>query len=376
MFAHVLMALSLAPAPATLGTGAAPDRPTGVILIIADGMGPSMLSTVAEMVLAERGPLVVESMPVVGLVRTASANSAITDSAASSTAMATGHKANNAAIGWFPDGATHPTLIELAEERGMATGLLTTADLTDATPAAWIARVPDRNLQGGIFEQMIASTVDILAGGLHTVTAQAGGPAQTRPAPGVAEGPALAPSVRRAATEAGYAVVAGMSDLPSATGEATRVLVPLDRREAPFGGSGPMMAETLGAALAMLATDPDGFFVMAEVGEPDNAGHGNDTDRAVRGVVELDDTLRAALEFQKTNPGVLVLLTSDHDTGGMNLDNGAVYTGPGVSPVWVSRNHTASRVMIFAKGPGQERFGGSLDNTQIFVRLGELLGLD
>lgn len=348
----------------------ASGRPTGVVLLIADGMGLPMMCTVAELTRAHRGDMAIESMPVVGLVRTNSASGVITDSAAAATALATGHKADNSAVGWFPDGSTHTTLVELAESAGWATGLLTTTDLTDATPAAWIARVPDRKIHTGIFDQMIASSVDVLAGGLRTASVQT---ARELATPGVPY--PIAEDLRKRSVSAGRLMVNAPHLLPGATADTTRILLAYPERSPYDDAFGPPMAETLSAALAMLASDPQGFFIMAEVEETDNAGHANDTDRAVFAVIEVDDTVRTALEFQKANPGVLVLLTADHDTGAFSLDNLGNYKGPGGTPLWVSKNHTATRVPIYAAGPGAERFSGFLDNTEVFTILRDLMGL-
>lgn len=349
----------------------ASGRPTGVILLIADGMGLPMMCTVAELTRAQRGDMAIESMPVVGLVRTNSASGLVTDSAAAATALATGHKADNSAVGWFPDGSTHTTLVELAEAAGWATGLLTTTDLTDATPASWIARVPDRKIHTGIFDQMIASSVDLLAGGLRTASAQTtrqpATPGQPYPIP---------PELRDRSVAADRLMVHTHHLLPATTGDSARVLLAYAERSPYDDAFGPPMADTLRAALSMLAVDPQGFFIMAEIEETDNAGHANDTDRAVAAVLEVDDAVRAALEFQKANPGVLLLLTADHDTGAFSLDNLGNYKGSGGTPLWISKNHTATRVPIYAAGPGAERFGGFHDNTEVFNILTGLMGLN
>jgi alkaline phosphatase len=357
------------------GAAAADDaaRPTGVILIIADGMGLPMLSTASELARQRgRDTMAIESMRVIGLVDTSSASSPITDSAASATAMATGVKAANSAVGWFRDGVERPTIVELAEGRGMATALLTTTDLTDATPAAWVARAPDRKQHAPIFAQMVGTDVDIMGGGLRTASLQTDG----RPKDLTKQTPVpLSPELRRRSVEAGRLVLTDAAALPPTTGDATRILLAFPER-APYDDAfGPPMERTLRAVLPVLATDPDGFFVVVEIEETDNAGHANDTPRAVDAVIEVDDAVRAALDFQRDHPGVLVLLTSDHDTGAFSYDNEGVYTGSGGKPVWVSANHTATRVPIYASGPGAERFGGFLDNTEIFGRLADLMSL-
>ncbi len=358
------------PSPAAAADVGAPERPRSVIFILCDGMGPGMISTVSELTRAQRGPLVMETMPVTGLVRTASLTSAVTDSAAGATAYATGQKCENSAVNWYPDGSQHRTLAEMAEDRGMATALLTTTDLTDATPASFIARAPKRSMHGPIFDQMVASGVDLLVGGLRTASLQTDGKPQgltkETPVP-------LSETLRRRANQAGRLVINSLDALPPSVSDGTRVLVAAPERPPHDDAFGPLMGETLRAALEMLSTDPDGFFVLAEVEETDNAGHAADTERAITAVLEGDETLRVALEFQKRHPDTLIVLTADHDTGSLSLDNQGRYATPENAVMWVSKNHTANRVVVFASGPGAHRFTGTHENTAIFGIIRDLM---
>ena len=356
----------VSPPPATWDDA----RPKSIVLILCDGMGPSMVATVAELTASTRGPLQIEAMPVVGLVRTASASGIVTDSAASATAYASGVRVPNSTLNWHPDGSIYQTLTELAEEQGKATGLLTTTNLTDASPAAFIARAPSRGRHAEIYQQMVASSVDLLVGGLTVAAAQTGGAP-----PGDAGGvPSIfSPMLRTQADESGRVILSDASELPPNTGETTRVLIAFPQREKHADAFGPSMADTLEAALTMLGTDPQGFFIVAEVEETDSAGHANDLQRTVDGLIEGDDTLRVALAYQQANPDTLVILTADHDTGGMVLDNEGQYRRPDAAVMWISGNHTANRVPVFAAGPGAHHFTGTMQNTELHDRIAELL---
>lgn len=361
------------PAAQTAGSAAAVAAPEGdqvrvksVILIVCDGMGPGMVSTVAEATRESRGPLVMESMPVTGLLRTASRTGAVTDSAAAATAYATGRKAENSTVNWFPGEPETETLVQLAERSGRATGLLTTTNLTDATPASFIASSPSRHQHAEIYKQMIASDVDLLVGGLRVAAIQSG--AEKR------DVIPMTPEMQRAALVAGRLVLTNASGLPAKTDENTRMLVSYSERSPLTDAFGPKLSETLGAALRMLGSDPDGFFLMAEVEETDNAGHGNDTDRVIAGLIEGDDALRVALDYQREHPDTLVLLTADHDTGSMAYDNEGNYKRGDGKVMWVSGNHTATRVPIFASGPGAHRFTGMRENTEVYDIIRELMG--
>jgi alkaline phosphatase len=335
-------------------------------------MGVSMVSTVAELVRADHGPLALESMPVTGLMRTASLTGPITDSAASATAFATGHKTTNRALGTYPDGSRHPTLAELAEAKGLATALLTTTDLTDASPAAFAARVANRKEHVEIFEQMVATDIDLLAGGLRSAAVRFDRPT-TKPA---ADKPyPISDGLRTRAAAAGRLMLTDPADLPTTTDDRTRLLLAYPERSPLDDAFGPRTAATLAAALPMLASDPDGFFLFAEIEETDCAGHAMDTDRAVAGVLELDEALRVALDFQKDHPDTLILVTADHDTGGMTLDNRGDYDSPRAEVLWISGNHTASLVGVYAAGPGAEAFTGVYENADLFTRIRDALAL-
>lgn len=355
---------------------AAPDesagRPRSVIFVMCDGMGPAMVSTIAELTLDSRGPLVMESMPVTGLIRTASLTGPITDSAAAATAYATGFKAANRALGWFPDQSTHATLAELAERAGKSTALMTTTDLTDASPAAFIARVPDRKLHRAVFEQMVGSSVDVLAGGLRAASLQTEGVPDNltdeTPVP-------FSGTLRATAIDDGRTVLTDPAALPDTTTPDTRILLAYPERSPYSDAFGPKLAQTLAPTLAMLGSNPRGFFVFAEVEETDNAGHANDTDRTIAGLIEGDEALRVALDYQVSHPDTLVILTADHDTGSFTLDNRGDYKAHQGTPMWLSMNHTATRVNVYAKGPGAERFTGVHDNTEVFTILADLMGL-
>ncbi len=140
-------------------------RPRNVILMIGDGMGVGQLSAASAILHGPAGALALESAPVTCLVRTYSGNNLATDSGAASTAMATGHKAPKTAISILADGRIPVTLMEAAKAAGLATGLLTTSGLADATPAGFLVHADDRYEYAQIFSEILDSQNDILMGG-------------------------------------------------------------------------------------------------------------------------------------------------------------------------------------------------------------------
>jgi sugar lactone lactonase YvrE len=137
-----------------------------IILFIGDGMGEAHRTAARWSAVGQSGALAMDRMPFVGWSRTASADNPVTDSAAAGTAIATGVKTNNGMIGQDPDDNPLTTILERAQAKGMAVGLVTTVQMAHATPASFAAHVPDRNMMAEIASQMVLTTeVDVLLGG-------------------------------------------------------------------------------------------------------------------------------------------------------------------------------------------------------------------
>ncbi|MFG0327069.1 MAG: alkaline phosphatase [Phycisphaerales bacterium JB037] len=350
-----------------------PEGPRRVIFILADGMGVAMLSSV-DLLREADAPLAIESMPVTGLIKTSSRTGPVTDSAASASAYATGHRVRNGSLSITPQGTPLTTVLEAARDAGLATGIITTTDLTDASPAAFASHVPSRRLHAEIFKEIIDTRPDLIVGGIGKASIQELGldkddlPEGTRP---------KAPAFIERAASAGYRVLdsdeAILDELASDAG--TPVLALADPRANFDDNYGPPLADTLERALATLARDPEGFFLFVEQEETDSGGHANDLARVIAGVEEVDAALRVALAFQREHPGTLIVLTADHDTGGLSLDSGDYESGR-ADTLWLSGNHTTHWVPIYAKGPGAGRFTGVHENRAVARLLARGLGLD
>jgi len=338
-------------------------RPQNVILMIGDGMGFGQLSAASAILHGPAGALALESAPVACLVRTYAGDNLATDSAAASTAMATGHKVPKTAISMLPDGRVPATLMEAAETAGLATGLLTTSGLADATPAGFLVHAEDRYEYAEIFSAILGSRYDILMGGtwIHHHKAK--------------HDEAYVELVDRAVelgTASGYHVVRDASDL---AGTPTPILALFDPRGESASAHGPELVVTTEFLLDSLARLPGGFFALIENEVTDEQGHNNNIAGVVDAVREFDDAVRFAVAWAEDRGDTLVLVTADHDTGGLGVIDGEY--DDGVAEVrWASDIHTAQWVPLFAFGPGAEQFSGVIENSDIGVVIAKLLGIE
>ncbi len=316
--------------------------PKNIILFIGDGMGLSQVTAGK----VAKGKLEMERCPVTGLATTWSDNSLVTDSAAAATALSTGVKTRNGALGIAPDGTRLKNIIEYAEEKGKATGVAVVCALTHATPAGFIVHVSGRKMESEIAEQIAASDVDVLFGsGLSHFAA--------------ANNPSL-PVLQRKMTVAQTAEEFRNIGIPQ---KAAALLYPL---HPPYAAERNVsLKELTQKAIEILAQDKDGFFLMVEGSQIDWACHKNDGTNAVSEVVDFDTAVGAGLDFAEKNGETLVIITADHETGGFALIGGSVENKTVDGTGFTQKEHTAAMVPLFAYGPGSSLFSGIHDNTDI-----------
>lgn len=295
-----------------------------VFFFIGDGMGPhQVLST--EMYLAElegkigRKSLLMTTFPYSGQVATFSANSGITDSAASGTCLASGKKTNNGMIGQTPDGTPAISVAARLKEQGWGVGIMTSVTIDHATPSSHYAHTPSRNNYYIIGTQLAESGFDFFGGSGFDQPQDKNNPA--------------APNLYDLCEQKGYVLAGGYADAKSKIGAQKMLLVPaeyltdrsrhagalpyaIDRKEGDLS-----LPEIVEVAIAQLSTH-DQFFMMAEGGKIDYASHANDGGTVLREVLDFDNAIRVAYDFYMQHPDeTLIVVTADHETGGMALGN-------------------------------------------------------
>lgn len=276
--------------------GALPKR---TIVMIADGTGPASL-TVARQV--KGAPLALDRV-VYGLIETRSANSSVTDSAAAATALACGVRTNNGMVGMAPDGTRLRSIAEAAKAEGKAVGIVTTDAITGATPAGFSAHVPHRSQSGEILAQQIASGFDLFLGGGRRV---------------------LTEPLSEQLAAAGYELVEDVEALRSASGKvfglfAPGVMTAMVERRSGAPSSEPTLPEMAAKALEVLDANPQGFFLMIEGAQVDKGNHAHDLPWATYELLAFDETVAQVLAWADAHPGTVVMITADHETGGLVL---------------------------------------------------------
>lgn len=313
------------------------------ILLIGDGMGPLQIRLARG---TEGGPLAMERTPYSGIVTTQSADRAVTDSAASGTALATGRKTNNGMVGVAPDGRRLQTIVERARLAGKSTGIISTDSLHGATPASFAAHVESRGEREKIAAQMAASGVDVMMGFWKGwfLPKSAGGERD--------DGRDLVAEIR----QAGYDVVFTRNGLRKAKADKVVGLFEDD--------TAPSLSEMVSVAIARLDKNPKGFLLVVEEARIDWECHDHNLDAAIERVRMLDAAVVTALDFARDDGSTLVVVTADHETGGLTPE-GTFTTG----------GHTDTPVRVLAFGPRAQRFTGQIDNTDVPRRIAEVVGL-
>jgi len=334
-----------------------------VIFFIGDGMGISQVTASRIYLRGASGRFELEKMPVSGLVTTHSVDKLITDSAAGATAMATGYKTRNGVVGMSPDSIIFKTVLEAVKELGKSTGLIATSSITHATPACFASHVISRSQQAEIARQFIELGVEvILGGGKQYFIPQS--------VPGSKRQDSL--NLLEYAFRQEYEVIENKTQLNRTRSD--KVLGLFAMGELKREGHQPSLANMTQKALEILNRDPEGFFLMVEGSQIDWAGHDNDFPGLVREMASFDSAVAVGLEFSQKNENTLVIVTADHETGGLLITGGDV-DGKNIDVDWHYTAHTGQMVPLFAAGAGSPLFSGIKDNTDIALTLGKLFDL-
>jgi alkaline phosphatase len=334
-------------------------KPQNIIFLIGDGMGIGHITATR----IEKGPLHLERFKIMGMHMTGSADDYVTDSAAAGTALATGFKTNNDVVGQTPDGTPLKNLMEYAREAGKATGITVTSILPHATPAAFSAHHKARYHYDTITEQQANSGLDVMiGGGLSNFY-----PKSTTGSRRKDEKHILNILREKMPVVLNIATLRKMKSMPQFAAILSSGHLPhASKRDYTLG-------ELTQKAIESLSHNKNGFVLMVEGSQIDLAAHDNDIPRIIAEVADFDTAVKTSLDFAEANGNTLVVVTADHETGGLTLPMKSIENDRVIKPAFSSDNHTALMVPIFSYGPGAENFAGMQDIADIGRKLIELV---
>lgn len=333
-----------------------------VIFMIGDGMGLSQ----ATMMMVESGyePTVFERVDNVALIKTHSANNRVTDSAAAGTALACGEKTNNKMLGLTPKLDTLHSMAKGAKAKGMSTGIVVACAVQHATPAAFYANVADRNDNKTITEQLAKNDyIDIIIGGGETHF--------NKPAEG-------GTTMSKVAQSNGFNIVRNMDEFEAA-GDGRILGLFTTGHIANFNKRGDYLPRATAEALKRLSTNKNGFFLMVEGSQIDWACHSNDAKQCKGETIDFCKTIEVAMDFADKNAGTLIVITADHETGGLALvsgDDDFTKADSGVSYTFSTKGHSGVMIPVYTYGAGAEQINGVMDNTELAHKMFKSMGIE
>ncbi|MBR4562431.1 MAG: alkaline phosphatase [Bacteroidales bacterium] len=333
-----------------------PPKAVNVIYMIGDGMA---LPQVYAAMLASREEMTFSQFPYIGVVDTHSASNDITDSAAGGTALASDHKTKNAMIGMNPDTIPVMTVFDALGELGKETGIVVTSYVTHATPASFYAEVPHRKQYEEIAVQMAENPYLnlIIGGGMKYFN----------------ERKDSLNLVERMENELGWKVYDTLADIDVTC---KKYAVMADRNHMPHAAErGDFLPRAVKTALKTLDGAENGFFLMVEGSQIDMACHAHDSTWMMDEMMDFDYAVKVALDYAKEKGNTLVVVTADHETGGLTLpDPQGHYTN--VTFNYSTGSHTCLPVMVYAYGPGAEQFTGWMQNNELKAKIMNACGYE
>lgn len=302
------------------------NRPNNVIVIIGDGMGLNHICTL-------NSPNNFERAQAIGLSKTYSANSPVTDSAAGGTAIACGVKTNNGMLGVSQDSIPVKSILTILKENDLSTGIVVSCRINHATPAAFYAHQPNRGMDSAIVSDLYKSNIDVIVGG----------------------------GAKFVSTDSlknlGYEVCNNLDDLKSVK-KVGKIACLLAKEDMPVAEQRKdTIPQAVQQALRLLSQNKKGFFLMIEASQIDWASHGNNAKYLKTEIQDINAVLGACMDFADVNPGTLIIVTADHETGGVSLlENEKEYK-------FSTGKHTGVMVPIYSYGTGAENFSKIQENT-------------
>ena len=329
-----------------------------VILMIGDGMS---LMHIQAAWTCNRGHLWLENAQFTGLSKTPATNRLITDSGSGGTSLATGYKTRYHAVGVDEDGNKLKSLVDYAKEAGKSAGVAVTCRLWDATPCDFLSHNIDRDNEQELIAEMANSPVDyVFGGGAKFFTNRKDGR-----------------NIFKELEKKGYKVFTSRKDLETISkekGNSKVYCVPFEVDTPLPDERGDLLARASIAGMNLLNQNKNGFFMMVEGSQLDDYGHFNQLDMLMKETLDFDQTFGSIIKWAAEDGETLVVVTADHETGGMTVLGGDYKEGR-VEVNFSTKNHSGTMVPVYAFGPGSENFSGFMDNTDICWKIKALMNM-
>ena len=342
-----------APKNKNLSTNERISTPKNIIFMIGDGMG---ISQVSANLYSNNNRSALEKFPVIGLQKTHSASDLVTDSGAAATAMGCGKKTYNHAIGLAQDSLPCPSIIKLAQEKGYATGMVVTSPITHATPGAFVAYQKQRVYYEAIAKDIANSDLDIFIGGGKRFF-------YNREEDGL--------NLLQVLSQRGYSIKESLLGRMNPN-KKYAVFMAEDNPIPALYGRAYLPKAAVRTARYLSERPENGFVLMVEGSQIDWACHAGSVPKLIAELHDFERTIAAIYEFARQNGETLVIVTGDHESGGVSIDEGSKINDLNLS--FSTNGHTAELVPVFAYGPKAEMFRGVYDNTEIYQKMRAALG--
>lgn len=322
-----------------------------VIVLIGDGMGPAQ---VYSLILTSPEKTAFQRFPYSGFSITKSASNEITDSAAGGSAIANGTKSNNGNVGMNADSIPVPSMLEIFADQGKKTGVVVTCAVTHATPADFIAHnITRKDNEGIALEISQKEKLDVLFGGGKKYFTERKDSLD----------------LLGKMWDNGWNIYDSLAQIED--NNARTMVLTCRKHPVKAPERGDFLPNATAKAIEMLNNSENGFFLMVEGSQIDFACHDNDSATLVEEMRDFNKTLNVVLDFAEKDGNTLVVVTADHETGGLTIvDPEGRYTRTDFK--WSTGSHSAVFVPVFSYGPGAERFSGIMDNTEIIGRIMEI----
>ncbi len=325
-----------------------------VILMIGDGMS---LMHIQDAWTCNRGHLWLENAQATGLSKTPASNRLITDSGSGGTSLATGYKTIYHAVGVDADGKPLTSLCTLAKTKGKDAGIAVTCRLWDATPCDFCCHNIDRNNEQDLVADYLDSNIDYAFGGgakyfEHRTDGR---------------------NIFNELKSKGYHISRTWEDLQKWQ-KGKVFCVPYDVDTPLPDERGNLLARAALKGMNLMNQNKNGFFMMIEGSQLDDYGHFNQLDMLMKETLDFDRTVGEVMKWAAKDGQTLVVITADHETGGMTVHGGNLESGTVVCN-FSTKDHSGTMVPVYAFGPRSEQFTGFMDNTDIFWKIKKLMDM-